>query len=73
MAVAAKKQSKPDLASEIWRIRAEVDAFIDSKTVELKRSADGASQPIQALRNMLTRNNSCLCRAGLRLLGEPDA
>jgi len=70
MAAAAKKQIKPGLASEIHRMLAEIDEFIDRRAAELKRSPDGQSQPIQALRNLLTRNDPCRCRAGLRLLEE---
>jgi hypothetical protein len=70
MAAAAKKQAQPDLASEIHRILAEIDEFIDRKAAEVKQSPTGQDQPIQALRNLLTRNDPCKCRAGLRLLEE---
>jgi hypothetical protein len=73
MALPKKKEAKPDLASEIRRVLAEVDDFIDLKTAELKQSQAGQSQPFLALRNLLMRNDPCRCRAGLRLLGESDA
>lgn len=73
MAVAiVRRQPQPDLATEIHRIRDEIDAFIDRKATELKNSPDGASQPIQTLRHMITRGDSCLCRAGLRLLEQSN-
>jgi hypothetical protein len=68
MALAVKKQPQRDLASEIHKFRSEVDDFINSKVMELKRSPDGQSQPVEMLRHMLTRGDSCLCRAGLHLL-----
>jgi len=70
--IAAKKQQPYDLASEIHRVRYEIDAFIDRKVAELKSGRDGASQPAATLKHMLTRGDSCLCRAGLLLLEQTN-
>lgn len=74
MSAAAKKQKlEPSLLERIHAFRVELDAFIDAKAAELKASRDGSSLPIFDLRHMLTRGESCLCRAAARMLGDPDA
>lgn len=73
MNAAAKKKPEPSLLDRIHALRAEIDAFIDKKAAELKASRDGAGQPVLLLRNMLTRGDSCLCRAAARMLGDPNA
>jgi hypothetical protein len=65
----------PDLAGEILKLRGQIEAFIDSKVMELKSGRDGASIPIDFLRHQLTGGEtSCHCRAALRVLAdESDA
>jgi len=70
MAFPIKKQQKPDLASEIHRIRGDVDAYIDSKVMELKQSQSGSGLPVQVLHQMIAKPGECPCRTGLRLLQE---
>ena len=68
--LAAKKQQPRDLAADIHAHQALIEAFIDQRVAVLKASADGAGQPVQALRTMLTRglDKRCLCSAALLLL-----
>lgn len=70
MISAKKKQPEPTLAERITELRYQVDYYIDQKTMELKNSSSGRDQPIQVLRHMLKRGDSCLCRCALRLLEE---
>jgi hypothetical protein len=60
----------PDLAGEILRLRGQIETFIDQKLMELKGSRDGASQPIDFLRQQLTRGDSCACRVAMNLLAD---
>jgi hypothetical protein len=66
----AKKQQPVDLGGEILRLRGQIEAFIDAKVQELKRSRDGAGLPIEMLRHQLTGGGSCQCRVALKLLQE---
>ena len=59
-----------DLAEEIRIIRAEAEAFIESKVMELKASPSGAALPIDSLRIMLTKHDTCPCRVATRLLEQ---
>ena len=70
MTALAKKPRTVDLGGEILRLRGEIEAFIDGKVAALRAGPDGASLPPQMLRNMLMRNDECLCRAATRLLEE---
>jgi hypothetical protein len=65
-----KPEPAPDLAGEILRLRAAIEAFIDGKVMEAKQTRDGQSMPVEQLRMMLTRNDSCLCRAAMHILAE---
>jgi hypothetical protein len=67
------KQPEPSLLDRLHAFRAELDAFIEQKTMEQKNSRDGASLFTGDIRHMLTRGDHCLCRAVARLLGDPDA
>jgi hypothetical protein len=60
------------LSVSILRLRGQVEAFIDSKVMELKQSADGRGLPIETCRQILTRNDSCPCRIALNLLATSD-
>jgi hypothetical protein len=70
MAVAAKKQPKPDLGVEVARLQADLLAFLEEKVATLKNSRDGAGLPIETLRHQLARGENCLCRIVDRLLNE---
>ena len=59
----------PDLAGEILKLRGQIEAFIDSKVMELKAGRDGAPLPVDFLRHQLTGGEtSCHCRAAMRIL-----
>jgi len=60
----------PDLAGAILKLRGQLDAFIQSKVMELKASRDGASQPIDFLRRQLTGGDNCLCRVTMSILAD---
>lgn len=60
--------AETSLADRIKQARAEAEAFIDLKTAELKATQGGATMPIGVCRHMITRGDSCQCRAALRLL-----
>jgi hypothetical protein len=62
----------PDLAGEILKLRGQVAAFLEAKVMELKASRDGASQPIDFLRQQLTRGDSCACRVAMNILAEDE-
>ena len=72
----AKQQPKeapvvgPSLADRIRAARDEANAFIDTKTAELKASPDGKLLPIGVLRQMVTRGDRCACAVALNIL-EP--
>jgi hypothetical protein len=71
MAFAKRKpEPAPDLAETILRMRGELESFIDAKVAALKQTRDGASMPREQLHHMLTRGDSCLCRATMNLLAE---
>jgi hypothetical protein len=70
MLAAKKKQPQADLGGEILRLRGQIEAFIGTKVAEAKASRDGASMPVEQLRHMLTRGDSCLCRAAMIILAE---
>jgi hypothetical protein len=67
MAQPAKKPQR-DLGEEIRIIKAEAEAFIESKVMELKGSPSGQALPIDSLRVMITRHDTCPCRVATRLL-----
>ena len=60
----------PDLAGAILKLRGQVEAFIESKVLELKASADGRSQSIDVLRQMLTKGDGCACRVAMNILAD---
>jgi hypothetical protein len=62
----------PDLAGAIMRLRGEVEAFIDGKVMEVKQSAAGQSLPLEQLRHMITRGDSCSCRVAMNLLADEE-
>jgi hypothetical protein len=66
----SKKPKQRDLGAEIENLRADLLAFFEQKVAEMKASRDGASLPINVLRQELGRNDTCLCRIVERLLGE---
>jgi hypothetical protein len=70
MALAQRKQPMRDLGGEILRLRGEIEAFIDAKVAEAKRSESGRDLPLGSLRHMLTRGDSCLCRAAINILEQ---
>ena len=73
MALAKRKpEPAPDLAGEILRLRGQIESFIDGKVAELKAGRDGQSLPVEQLRHMLTRGDSCLCRAAMNILAEQN-
>lgn len=65
------KDNKAPLADRVAQICAEAEAFIDAKAQELKNSADGRSQPLESLRQMITARDRCACQTVLRL-SKPD-
>jgi hypothetical protein len=71
--VKRKSEEKPDLLAELLAFRTKLDRYISDEVMKLKGSPTGASLPIESLRMMLTRNDSCLCRAAARILGNGDA
>jgi hypothetical protein len=73
MAFAQRKQPVRDLGGEILRLRGEIESFIDAKVAEVKRSESGRDLPIDSLRHMLTRGDSCLCRAAMHILAEEQS
>ena len=58
-----------ELAAKIERVQDEIARFIESKVRALKASQDGRNQPVESLRQMLTRHQ-CPCQAALRLINE---
>jgi hypothetical protein len=71
--LAKKQKPEPGLLDRLHTFRAELDAFIEQKTMEQKNSRDGASLFVGDLRHMLTKGDSCLCRSVARILGDVDA
>lgn len=60
------------LAERIAALRAEADAFIDSRAELLKQDAPGI--PVAVLRSLITnRAPGCVCRAALVELGTLEA
>ena len=62
------KTPQRDLAEDIRLFRAELDAFIDSKVAELKKSYP--NQPEPSLRMDLMRHCNCVCAVALEILGQ---
>ena len=71
--LAKKQKPEPSLLDRLHAFRAELDAFIEQKTMEQKNSRDGASLFVGDLSHMLTKGDSCLCRSVARILGDVDA
>lgn len=71
--LAKKQKPEPSLLDRLHAFRAELDAFIEQKTMEQKNSRDGASLFVGDLRHMVTKGDSCLCRSVARILGDVDA
>jgi hypothetical protein len=65
-----KKQPAPapSLAEQIRLCKAEAQAYVESKVMELKNSPSGSALPIDSLRLMLTKRDDCSCRVATRLL-----
>jgi hypothetical protein len=70
MALAQRKQPVRDLGGEILRLRGEIESFISAKIAEVKASRDGKDLPPEVIRQSLTRNDSCLCRAAMNILAQ---
>jgi hypothetical protein len=70
MALLKKKEAKPELAAEIGRLQADLIAFIEDRVMALKQSRDGASLPVEVIRQQLVRGDTCPCRIVQRLLDE---
>jgi len=70
MALLKRKEAKPYLASDIARLQADLIAFIEQKTLELKQTQAGADLPIEVCRQQVTRGDHCYCRMADRLLKE---
>jgi hypothetical protein len=67
MLAARKKERTPqDLADDIRRVRAEIEAYIDDRVAELK-AGSLKDLPTEVLRQDLVRFE-CPCRAALRLI-----
>ena len=62
----------PSLAERIKQARLDADEYIDQQVAKLKATKDAECLPIGMLRQMLTKNSSCACRAALRLLEEKN-
>jgi hypothetical protein len=60
----------PSLAEQIRLCRADAEAFVETKVMELKNSPSGSALPIDSLRMMLTKRDDCSCRVATRLLEE---
>ena len=71
--LAKKQKPEPSLLDRLHAFRAELDAFIEQKTMEQKNGRDDASLFVGDLRHMLTKGDSCLCRSVARILGDVDA
>ena len=57
-----------DLAEDIRILRAEADAFIESKVMEMKESSSGAANPIRSLRHDAYQARRVPVRVVIRLL-----
>ena len=73
MAKAAKKEAvvhqvQLTLEERIEALKAECNAFIDKLAAEKKLKCGNI--PIGVLRNLLTRQDSCVCRIVTRLIEE---
>jgi hypothetical protein len=65
----SKAPPEKALIDRITEIRAEADAWIDSRAAELKKQHEGL--PIQVLRNLLTnRAGGCQCQAVHNILEQ---
>ena len=62
-----KERSLADLADDIRRVQAEIEAFIEDRLAELKASAAGRDLPLEWLRGELIRGQ-CSCQCALRLI-----
>jgi hypothetical protein len=61
-----RKRPEP-LEDRILALRAEIEAMIDAKVIELKKTCEGV--PIQVLRNLISnRAPNCPCAQALDLL-----
>ncbi|MFY9837671.1 MAG: hypothetical protein WAK55_14635 [Xanthobacteraceae bacterium] len=75
-AMHAKRKREPertsaDLLSDLNRLHAEVEAFLDKKLAELKATRDGAGLPIQMLRRMLIGADPlCPCQLAQKLAND---
>ena len=67
MATPAKKPQR-DLAEDIRLFRADLDAFIDTKVAELKKSYP--NQPEPSLRMDLLKHRTCQCAVVTEILGK---
>jgi hypothetical protein len=60
------------LEERIRSIRAEIDAFIDERAAEEKKTCEGV--PVGVIRNLLTaRSDGCQCRAYLQVAEKDKA
>lgn len=65
----ASKTQRPD-ADRIAAFRAELDAFIDARVAEIKKTCEGV--PAESIRIDLMRGYSCQCAAVQRILREDE-
>src|SRR5437870_4332237 len=56
----------PPLDERIEKLRAEIDAFIDARAEEVKKTCDGV--PVDVIRNLITaRGGGCQCQQYLEI------
>ena len=56
------------LATKIEAMRAELAHYIDLHCAEVKKGCDGV--PVEAIKQMVTHNSSCLCAITRKILNE---
>lgn len=69
MAILSKTQPPLD-AERVRAIRAELDAWIDARAEEIKKTCEGV--PVASIRNSITRGIGCQCAAFLIIKAQDD-
>ena len=59
------------LDERVKSLRAELDAFIDAKVAEIKKTCEGV--PATFIRHSLTRGMACQCATYLEIKAQDDA